>query len=109
MCEESLQAVKDQLGNHPDVSNLSPEQADALHNEVATHINNAVTAQGSGGGLLGSLESALSSGSPVVSAIEGGLMNSLTTKFGLPPAITGAISGALPGLLQKFGNNNNQQ
>lgn len=108
MFDEILQAVKDQLGNHPDVSNLSPDQADALHNEVATHINNAVTEQGSGG-LLGSLEGALTSGSPVVSAIEGGLMSSLTTKFGLPPAITGAISGALPGLLQKFGNNNNQQ
>ena len=108
MFDEILQAVKEQLSNHPDASNLSPEQADALHNEVATHINNAVAQQGSGGGLLGSLESALTSGSPVVSAIEGGLMNSLTTKFGLPPAITGAISGALPGLLQKFGSNNSK-
>jgi hypothetical protein len=30
------------------------------------------------------------------------LVSSLTSKFGLPPVVTGAIAGALPGLLQKF-------
>lgn len=45
-----------------------------------------------------------SSGNPVSSAIEGGLVSSLASKFGLPPMVTGAISTALPGLLQKFSN-----
>jgi hypothetical protein len=54
------------------------------------------------GGLLSKLESGVASGSPVTSALEGGLVSSLTSKFGLPPSVTGAIAGALPGLLQKY-------
>jgi hypothetical protein len=108
MFDEILQAVKAQLGDHPDMSSLSPDQADAVHNEIANHINNAAAQGSGGGGLLGSLEGMLTSGSPVTSALEGGLINSLTSKFGLPPSITGAISGALPGLLQKFGGGSQQ-
>ena len=48
------------------------------------------------------LQNAVTSGSPVTNAIEGGLISSLASKFGLPPMATGAIAGALPGLLQKF-------
>jgi hypothetical protein len=55
-----------------------------------------------GSGLLQSLDSTVAQGGPVVSAIEGGLVSSLTSKFGLPPSVTGAIAGALPGILQKF-------
>jgi len=48
-----------------------------------------------------------SSTSPITSAIEGGLVASLGSKFGLPPAATGAIAAALPGLLQKFAHKAN--
>jgi hypothetical protein len=43
----------------------------------------------------------------VSSAIEGGLVATLGSKFGLPPAATGAIAAALPGLLQKFAHKAN--
>jgi len=109
MFDDILKMVKDHLGNNPEVNaNLTPEQADAVHNEVATHITNSMTAgQGSGvsgmlGGLLNKVESSVAQGGPVASAIEGGLVSSLTSKFGLPPSVTGAIAGALPGLLQKL-------
>ena len=48
------------------------------------------------------LQQGISSGSPVVSAIEGGLAGSLMSRFGLSPMVTGAITAALPGILQKF-------
>lgn len=106
MFDEILNAVKAELGNHPDIAgNVTPEQADAIHTEIANHINDQVNSGAvSGGGLLGTLENALSSGSPAVTAIEGGVLGSLTSRFGLPPAIPGAISAALPGLIQKFAN-----
>jgi hypothetical protein len=53
------------------------------------------------------LQGSLTSGSPVVHAIEGGLVGGLLGKFGLSPAIAGAITAALPGLLQKFVNKAN--
>jgi len=53
------------------------------------------------------LQGAVTSGSPVTNAIEGGLVSSLASKFGLPPMATGAIAGALPGLLQKFAHKAN--
>ena len=109
MFDEILQMVKEHLGNNPQVAATIPAgQADAVHNEIATHIANGLAnqpvAQPGASGLLGKLESAVAAGGPVTSAIEGSLINSLTTKFGLPPSVTGAISGALPGLLQKFAN-----
>ncbi|MFD2147644.1 hypothetical protein [Mucilaginibacter antarcticus] len=57
--------------------------------------------------MLGSLVSGLSSGNPVITAIEGGLVGSLGSKFGLSPAVTGAISASLPGLLRKFAHKAN--
>jgi uncharacterized protein YidB (DUF937 family) len=107
MIDQILQAVKEHLGNNPQItSNLSPEQQDELHKEVASHINqglnNQAPQQGGFGGMLDSLKNAATSGSPVTGAIEGGLISSLTSKFGLPPSVTGAIAGALPGILQKF-------
>ncbi|MBO9619566.1 MAG: hypothetical protein J7539_11075 [Niabella sp.] len=111
MFDEILNAVKSQLADHPDIAgNVTPEQADAIHNEIANHINDTAAAadQSSGGGILDTLKNAIGGGGTVTSAIEGGLINSLTTKFGLPPAVTGAISAALPGLLQKFANRGEQ-
>jgi hypothetical protein len=112
MFDQVLQMVKDHMNSNPQVSGAIPnEQADDVHNEIATHITeglkNQASAQGGAGGLLSSLEGGLTSGSPVVSAIEGGLVSSLGSKFGLPPMATGAISAALPGLLQKFAHKAN--
>jgi hypothetical protein len=109
MFDEILQAVKEHLANNPQIAAaIPPGQEDAVHNEIATHVANSLSAQpsdqGSFSGLLGKLESSIASGGPVTSAIEGGLVNSLTTKFGLPPSVTGAIAGALPGIMQKFAN-----
>jgi hypothetical protein len=120
MFDDILKMVKEHLGNNPEVSNAIPEEhADAVHNEIANHIANNLSgaqpaagglggmAGGLGGmasGLLQNLEGKVAEGGPVVSAIEGGLVSSLTSKFGLPPSVTGAIAGALPGLLQKFAN-----
>ncbi len=107
MFDEILKMVKDHLGNNQEVSSALPaDQQDALHHEVATqmtnHLQNQAVASGGAGGLLSMLQNSLTSGSPVVSALEGGLVGSLGSRFGLSPAITGAIAGALPGLLQKF-------
>lgn len=110
MFDDILKMVKDHLGDHPDLqANLTPEQADAIHKEIATHLTNATQSQGGGsgiggmlGGLLNKVESSVAGGGALTSAVEGGLVSSLTSKFGLPPSVTGAIAGALPGLLQKI-------
>jgi hypothetical protein len=112
MFDQILQMVKDHMNSNPQVSGAIPaENADAVHNEIATHITNGLQSQaatqGGAGGLLSSLEGSLTSGSPIVNGIEGGLVSSLASKFGLPPAVTGAIAGALPGLLQKFAHKAN--
>lgn len=110
MFDEILNAVKSELANHPDIAgNVTPEQADAIHNEVANHINDAASSDGSGGGILGTIENAIKGGGTGVSAIEGSLIGSLASRFDLPPAVTGAITAALPGLLSKFANRGEQQ
>lgn len=116
MFDDILQIVKDHLGNHPQISGTVPdEHMEAVHNEIASHIANNLSSDtssssGSGGGgmlggLLQGLEAKVAQGGTAVSAIEGSLINSLTSKFGLPPSVTGAIAGALPGLLQKIAAN----
>lgn len=106
MFDEVLKMVKDQLGNNQAITSLPPDQQDAVHREVATHVTNELknqaSAQGGAGGLLSMLQNSLTSGSPVVHAIEGGLVGGLLGKFGLSPTIAGAVTAALPGLLQKF-------
>jgi len=106
MFDEILKMVKDHLGNNPEVSSLPADQQDAVHNEVASQMTDALknqaSAQGGAGGLLSMLQNSLTSGSPVVHAIEGGLVGGLLGKFGLSPTIAGAVTAALPGLLQKF-------
>src|SRR5690242_46207 len=107
MFDQILQLVKEHIGNNPQVtSNIPPEKQEAVNNEIATHITNGIknqaAATGGAGGLLSTLQNAISSGGTLTSAIEGGLAGSLASKFGLPPMVTGAIAGALPGLLQKF-------
>lgn len=107
MFDQILELVKEHLGNNEQLSSALPaDQQDAVHNEIAGHITNGLKTQattlGGAGGLLSMLQGAVASGSPITSAIEGGLVNSLASRFGLPPVITGAIAGALPGILQKF-------
>ncbi|GGB25011.1 hypothetical protein [Puia dinghuensis] len=117
MFEEILNTVKQHFAENPEIAQHIPaDQQEAIHNEIATHVANNMPASGetggggaaSGGGLLsglfGKVEAAISSGNPIASAVEGGLVASLTSKFGLPAAATGAIAGALPGLLQKLMN-----
>ena len=112
MFDQILALVKEHIGGNPAVASaIPPEQADAIHNEIASHVQNGLqsqaAAQGGTGNLLASLESSLTSGGAVPSAIEGGLVSSLASKFGLSPALTGAIAGSLPALLQKFAHKAN--
>ena len=113
MFDEIVQMVKEHFSNNPEVAAAIPEdQADAIHNEIATHINNGLqnqpAAQGGVGGILSNLENSLGSGNVLTSAISGGLVSSLASKFGLSPAITGAIAAALPGLMQKITANRSE-
>lgn len=112
MFDQIVQLIKEHLGNNPQVSSaIPPDQADAVHKEIATHVTNGLaseaTGQGGVGGLLSKLQNSMSYGSPLTSAIEGGLAGSLASKFGLPPMVTGAITAMLPGLLQKFAHKAN--
>jgi len=107
MFDEILSMVKDHLGNNPQVASAIPaDQQDAVHREVATHVTNELknqaALQGGAGGLMTKLQQEMSSGNPIVTAIEGGLAGSLLSKFGFSPMVTGAITASLPGLLQKF-------
>ena len=112
MFDQILDLVKQHLGNNPQVSSAIPAgQQDEVHKEIAGQITNGLanqaSAQGGVGGLLSMLQGGLSSNSPVVGSIEGGLASSLGSKFGLPPMATGAIAAALPGILQKFAHKAN--
>ncbi len=107
MFNQILDFVKEHMSNNPEVTNVIPEeQQEDVHREIATHINNGLqsqsTTQGGLGGMLSSLTQNLGSGGGVASAIEGGLVSSLASKFGLSPMITGAIAASLPGLIHKF-------
>ncbi|MBN9350435.1 MAG: hypothetical protein J0H55_07105 [Chitinophagaceae bacterium] len=107
MFDEILNAVKSELGSHPAMQGQTPEQQNAIHNEIATHLSNVLDSgnlASMAGGLLDKLKGAATSGSIASGAIEGGLVSSLASKFNLPPSITGAISGALPGIIQKYLN-----
>jgi uncharacterized protein YidB (DUF937 family) len=112
MFDEILDVVKNHIGNNPQVAaNVPARQQQAVHEEVATQITqglaNQAAQQGGVGGLLSQLQNAATSGSPVVNAIEGGVVSSLASKFGLPPMVTGAIAASLPAILQKIAHKAN--
>jgi uncharacterized protein YidB (DUF937 family) len=112
MFDEIVKLVKQQVSNKPEVaSHIPPGKEEEVNHEIASQVTqglaNQADAQGGIGGLLSKLQNAATSGSPVVNAIEGGLVSSLASKFGLPPMATGAIAAALPGLLQKFAHKAN--
>jgi hypothetical protein len=130
MFEQILELVKDHIGNDPQIAqHIPPEQADAVHQAIAEHVTNTLQSQsqptenpatqsplgtltgqgglgsltqGGLGGLVSQFTSGLQSGNPLAAAIEGGLVGTLGSKFGLGPAATGAIAAALPGLLQRM-------
>jgi hypothetical protein len=111
MFDQILQLVKEHLDSNPQLTqNIPADQADAVHREIATHISNGLqtepATQTTAGGLLSQFENSLSSGNLLTSSVSGGLIGSLGSKFGLSPAITGAIAASLPGLLQKFAHRN---
>lgn len=111
MFDQILQLVKEHLDSNPQLTqNIPADQVDAVHKEIATHISNgmqnAPEPQGTASGLLSQFENSLSSGNLLTSSVSGGLIGSLGSKFGLSPAITGAIAASLPGLIQKFAHRN---
>jgi hypothetical protein len=112
MFDQILQQVKEHMGNNPEIAAaIPPEQAEAVHQEIATHINNGLQNQaatpGSSGGILNTIENSLGSGNLLTSGLVGGLIGSLGSKFGLSSAVTGAIAASMPGLLQRFTNKTN--
>ena len=112
MFDQILDLVKQQMGSNPQIASAIPAgQQEQVHKEIASHVTNGlasqVPTQGGVGGLLSKLQGGMASGGPIAGAIEGGLASSLASKFGLPPMVTGAIAGALPGLLQKFAHKAN--
>ena len=103
MFDQIFKLVKEHMGNDSEVASKIPEEKkDAVYNEVATHLTTGLKNQealhGDFNDMLSMLKGAVASGNPLTSAI----VSSLASKFGLPPSVTGAIAGALPGLLQKF-------
>ena len=112
MFDQILNMVKDHIGNNPQVASaVPPDQQEAVNHEIASQVTQNMATQaaqhGGVGGLLEKLQGGLTSGSPITNAIEGGVISSLASKFGLPPAATGAIAAALPGLLQQFAHRAN--
>lgn len=112
MFDQILDLVKEHLNNNPEVANKIPDdKKEEVHKEIASHITqgikNNVPLQGGIGSLLSSLQNTVASGGGITSAIEGGLVGSLTNKLGLSPAVSGAIAAAIPGILQKFAHKAN--
>jgi hypothetical protein len=113
MFDQILQLVKDHFNSNPELAAAIPAgQEDAVHQEIASHIDNHVNGQAAaepaaGGGLLSSIEGALTSGGTLGNALEGGIIGTLSSKFGLSPAITGAVAAALPGIINKYVNKGN--
>ena len=109
MFDQILNLVKEHLEADPKVANAIPEdQKKAVHEEIANHLTQNIAAaapqEGGIGSLLSKLQSSISGGSPITSAIEGGIAGKLGSKFGLSPTVTAAIAAVLPGILQKFAN-----
>ncbi len=108
MFEQILDLVKEHIGNDPQIAASIPgEHTEAIHQEIAAQIHDNLQNQGTapgvaGGGLLSTIENSLASGGLATSAITGSLVGALSSKFGLSPAVSGAIAAAVPGLMEKF-------
>lgn len=111
MFDQILALVKERMASNNQTSPAIPaNKQDEVNNEIASHITNGLQshAKESGtGDLLSKLQNAVGSGSMITNSIEGGLIGTLGSKFGLSPMVTGAIAAALPSILQKFANKAN--
>lgn len=110
MFDQILALVKEQLANHPQVAAALPAgQADDVHQEVAGSIVSSIQSSLTGGGLSGLTDLFSGGGSlgNIAQSVSGNLVQSLTTKFGLDPAIANNIAAAVPGILEKFGAHTN--
>jgi hypothetical protein len=109
MFDQILSLVKEHIGGNPEVASAIPaEKQDEVHHEIANHIQEGMKSQASSQGGAGGLLSSLTGGGGGISSmISGGLVSSLASKFGLPASATGAITAAIPGLLQKFAHKAN--
>lgn len=108
MFDQILDLVKEQMGSNPEVANAIPaHRKEEVQREVAAHVDQGLKQQAAAQGGIGGLLSGLTSGGAVSNAIQGGLVGALGSKLGLPPAATGAIAAALPGILQKFAHKAN--
>ena len=109
MFDQVLQTVKQHLGSSPEVaSKIPPEHADAVHQEVANGVTDGLKENAMGGGLGGMVSSFTGGGSG--GAGTGGMIEKVTSsvaprlngKFGLSPDAVKSITGAIPGIVQKF-------
>jgi hypothetical protein len=109
MFDQILNLVKEHIGGNSEVSSAIPaDRQDEVHHEIANHIQEGLKSQASSQGGVGGMLSSLSGGGGgISSAISGGLAGRLASKFGLPASATAAITGAIPGLLQKFAHKAN--
>ena len=107
MFDQVLQAVKQQLGKDPNVASKIPaEHADAVHQEVAHGIADGLKENALGGGLGGMVSSFTGGGGGgadgMIPKVTKAVTDRLNGKFGLSPEAISSISGALPGIIQKF-------
>ena len=108
MFDQILNLVKEQIGGNPQIANTIPaERKDDVHREVAAHVDKSIKEQATSQGGIGGLLSGLANGGSVANSIQGGVAGAIGSKLGLPPAATGAIAAALPGILQKFAHKAN--
>lgn len=109
MFDRVLELVKQQLGNDPKIaSEIPPEHADAVHKEVASGVTDGLKDTATGGG-LGGMISSVTGGGGVSGALAPNISRAvaerLNGKFGLSPDTIQSITGAIPGILEKFKGN----
>ena len=106
MFDQILQEVKQHLGKDPNVaSKIPPEHAEEVHREVAQGVSDGLKEQATGGGLGGMVSSLTGGGGgadSLIPKITKAVSERLNGKFGLSPQVIQSISGAIPGILEKF-------
>lgn len=108
MFDQILQEVKQHLAQDPNVaSKIPPEHAEEVHREVAQGVTDGLKEQATGGGLGGMVSSLTGGGGgggadSLIPKVTKAVADRLNGKFGLSPQVVQSISGAIPGILQKF-------
>jgi hypothetical protein len=117
MFEEVLNMVKQHLSDNPEIAQHIPaEQQEAIHQEIASHVTNAVTppagaeellgSGGAGHGLLGGLGGDAGNGAAggAGNSMFGGLLGQLESAIGGGGTVASAVEGGLvSSLASKFG------